>query len=416
MNKQKQTKAQLLAELTALHQRVAELEGIIASHHQIDAHLHSVSADRFFQVILSLSNHIYVSELKPDGQRQPLYLSPDFETLTGYPVTRLADWGFWSNRLIHPDDRATTAIQMAQLTLGQNSEVEYRLIRADGQISWVRDSAGLELINQQKIIYGVVTDITDRKNREEALTRLMHLSRALVTVEDPTEVLDQAIKLAVDIAPIADRGSLQILAEDGATLQTVTTSTPDEPLDEVIIFKRGIGIAGYTLTKNKIINVPDVLADERFAPSHLPLRFRSLLVAPLVVKGRLVGTLSLSSEQVNAFSSADETLVQLIADQIAWAIENARLTASHQQTEKFRKTSQFLQAIIDALVAQIAILDEQGFIVAVNANWHHQTEINDHPQLYYRVGVNYLAECDSATGGNAPEAFMAVAQKSSCKP
>src|SRR6185503_8373145 len=115
------------------------------------------------------------------------------------------------------------------------------------------------------------------------------------------------------------------------------------------------------------INVSDVLADERFIPSRLPLRFRSLLVAPLVVKGRLLCTISLSSEQIGAFTQADVTLVQLIADQVATSLENARLFASHLQAEELRREHQFLQATIDALAAHIALLDESGRIMAVNA-------------------------------------------------
>jgi PAS domain S-box-containing protein len=403
MKNNNQSQAELVDELTLLRQRVAELETIVTNS-QADEQFHSISADRFFQVALSLTNYIYVFELKPDNRRQILYLSPDFETLTGYPKIRLTDWSFWSTQLIHPDDRAAQAIQTAQLALGQNSEVEYRLICADGQERWVRDSAALETIGETKIVYGVVTDITDRKHREESLARLVHLSRALVTVEDPTLMFDQAIKLAVDIAPAADRGSLQLLAEDRATMRTVATSTPDEPLENTIIFKPGVGIAGYTLAKNQIINVPDVTIDERFTPSPLPLRFRSLLVAPLVVKGRLLGTLSLSSEQIGAFSFADETLVQLIADQAAAALENARLATSQQQAEKFRKAHQFLQATIDALATQIAILDEQSQIVAVNANWRRHAQFNHYGHPNYGIGVNYLAVCDAAMGENAEEA------------
>ncbi|MCQ3979596.1 MAG: hypothetical protein DPW09_39770, partial [Anaerolineae bacterium] len=102
-----------------------------------------------------------------------------------------------------------------------------------------------------------------------------------------------------------------MLDEEGKILYTVATNSPDENLKQTITFRPGEGIAGYALANNQPINVPDVLADERFIPSNLPLRFRSLLVAPLVVKSRLLGTISLSSEQVGAFTSADETLIQL---------------------------------------------------------------------------------------------------------
>ena len=411
MNDRAKTKNQLIHELTVtrqgvveLQQRMAELEASASGYRQAEQKLQS-SEERFRQFVLSISDHIYVTEITENGRRLNLHLSPHAETLTGYSETQLmADWSFWPSRIIHPDDRAVAAVQATQLARGQNSEVEYRLIRADGQIIWVRDSARVETVGTSKIVYGVVANITERKQREAALAHLLELSRALVTNHSPTAVLDQAIKAATAIAPAADRGSLQLLDEAGETLRTLAISSPDETLGQTITFRPGVGIAGHALANNQTINVLDVLADERFVPSNLPLRLRSLLVAPLVVKGRLLGTLSLSSHKVGAFSAADEVLVQLIADQVAAALENARLFTSHLQAEKLRKAHQFLQATIDALVSHIAILDENGQIIAVNARWRHYAETNHFAQADYGLGVNYLEICDSASGANIEEA------------
>ncbi len=411
MNDQAKTKAQLITELTSqrqntaeLRRRVAELEASALGEWQAGEKLLS-SEERFRHFILSLGDHIYVTEVTETGRRVNLYLSPNVEKLTGYTETQLmTDWSFWPSRIIHPDDRAAAAVQAAQLARGQHSEVEYRMIRADNRIIWVRDSARVELVGTSKIVYGVVTDISERKHREAALDKLLRLSRALVTHQSPIQVLDQAIKAATEIAPAADRGSLQLLDETGATLYTVAISSPDETLGETIIFRPGVGIAGHALATNQTINVPDVLADQRFMPSELPLRFRSLLVAPLVVKGRLMGTLSLSSQKVGAFSVADEVLVQLIADQVAAALENARLFTSHVQAEKLRKAHQFLQATIDALASHIAILDKNGQIIAVNAPWRRYAQANGYSDPNYGVGANYLEICALATGQNAEHA------------
>jgi len=406
------TNSQLMDELATMRksmarliQRVNDLEAAAAAHQQTEEKLQLLSAERFFQVFLSISSHIYVTEVTENGWRQNLYLSPDVEELTGYPRAKLmSNWSFWSSKIIHPDDRAAAAVQAAQLALGQSSEVEYRLVRADGEIIWVRDRAGVELVGTSKIVYGAVTEITERKRREAALTKLLELSRTLVTLLDPHPALDQAIKLAVDIVPVADRGSLQLLDEGGKILHTVATNSPDENLQQTITFRPGEGIAGYALANNQPVNVPDVLADERFIRGNLPLRFRSLLVAPLVVKSRLLGTISLSSEQVGAFTSADETLLQLIADQVAAALENARLFDSHLQAEELRREHRFLQATIDALAAQIAILDENGRIMAVNASWRRLAEANHYPNPDWGLGLNYLEVSQAASGPNAQEA------------
>ncbi|MCQ3979595.1 MAG: hypothetical protein DPW09_39765 [Anaerolineae bacterium] len=187
------TNSQLMDELATMRksmarliQRVNDLEAAAAAHQQTEEKLQLLSAERFFQVFLSISSHIYVTEVTENGWRQNLYLSPDVEDLTGYPKAKLmANWSFWSSKIIHPDDRAAAAVQAAQLALGQSSEVEYRLVRADGEIIWVRDRAGVEVMGASKIVYGAVTEITERKRREAALTKLLELSRTLVTLLDP---------------------------------------------------------------------------------------------------------------------------------------------------------------------------------------------------------------------------------------
>lgn len=129
------------------------------------------SEEHLRQIFNSISDHIYVTELTQDGQHLNRYISPT-EPLTGYPTELIkADWNFWPSQLVHPEDRDFAATQSARFAQGLDSEVEYRLIRADGRIIWVRDSTRVDRDpdNGHLLIYGVVSDITDRKRAEEAL-------------------------------------------------------------------------------------------------------------------------------------------------------------------------------------------------------------------------------------------------------
>ncbi|HXV41426.1 MAG TPA: PAS domain S-box protein, partial [Anaerolineae bacterium] len=138
------------------------------------------SEERFRQVVLSISDHIYVSRLTDEGCFINLYLSPHVETLTGYPLEKfMTDWGFWSATVIHPDDKAAAINQAARLVAGQNGEVEYRLVRANGEIIWVRDSVRVQPHGTSTLIYGVVSDITTRRQDEEALRQSQERYRLL---------------------------------------------------------------------------------------------------------------------------------------------------------------------------------------------------------------------------------------------
>ncbi len=130
------------------------------------------SEQRFRKIVSSFSDHIYVTEITPEGRYINHYLSDQIEIFTGYPVEKfLDDWSFWPTVVIHPEDRAAAALQATRLAHGQDSQLEYRLIRIDGEVIWVRDSGRTEVdaVSQSIFIYGLVSDITKPKRVEVAL-------------------------------------------------------------------------------------------------------------------------------------------------------------------------------------------------------------------------------------------------------
>ncbi len=128
------------------------------------------SEERFRQVAASIPDYIYLIEMFADGSYVNRYNSPNLEKLTGFTVEEVApDWSFWPNRLIHPEDREMAQEKFFGLLVRPNYEVEYRLIRRDGTIIWVRDSARVNGVGESRLIYGVVSDITERKRSEEML-------------------------------------------------------------------------------------------------------------------------------------------------------------------------------------------------------------------------------------------------------
>lgn len=168
------------------------------------------SEDRFRQVVSSISDHIYVSEVTEDGHRINLYLSPHVEVMTGYPYEKfITDWRFWPTKVIHPDDREAAAAQAKLLAEGKDSEMEYRLVRADGRIIWVRDRARVKFDGTSKIIYAIVSDITERK--------LVELEREWLTNElrDINQTLDERVRSrTAELQAILDAAGEGIVVTD----------------------------------------------------------------------------------------------------------------------------------------------------------------------------------------------------------
>jgi len=113
-------------------------------------------------------------EVTDDGRRINRYISQHVEALPGYPRQKFVeDPDFMLFTVIHPNDRDIATTRTEEFIRGKRNDVEYRIIRADGEIIWVRDSRRQEeKVDQQSlIIYGVVGDITERKQAEEAVAR-----------------------------------------------------------------------------------------------------------------------------------------------------------------------------------------------------------------------------------------------------
>jgi putative methionine-R-sulfoxide reductase with GAF domain len=90
-------------------------------------------------------------------------------------------------------------------------------------------------------------------------------------------------------------------------------------------------IVGYVTSRGEPRIALDVGADSvYFNNPDLP-ETRSEMALPLRVSGRVIGTLDVQSVETNAFSEEDASVLSTLADQVAIAIENARLFGEAQK-------------------------------------------------------------------------------------
>ena len=85
------------------------------------------------------------------------------------------------------------------------------------------------------------------------------------------------------------------------------------------------GIVGFTAYQKRPRIAQDVGADAIFFTNPDLPETHSEMALPLLARNRLVGVLDIQSKEHNAFSNEDISTLQIMADQIALTIENARL-------------------------------------------------------------------------------------------
>ena len=90
-------------------------------------------------------------------------------------------------------------------------------------------------------------------------------------------------------------------------------------------------IVGFSISSGEPRIVNDVGIDSvYFTNPDLP-ETRSEIALPLRAGGHIIGALDVQSTQTNAFSAEDVSLLSTLADQVAMAIENARLFGEAQK-------------------------------------------------------------------------------------
>jgi diguanylate cyclase (GGDEF)-like protein/PAS domain S-box-containing protein len=98
------------------------------------------------------------------------YVGPQAVKVLGYALQQWYTDGFWLDRM-HPDDRGWV-LRKARLALeqGRETELEYRMLTADGRTVWLRDIFSVVADEGgQASLQGFLFDITNRKRAEEQL-------------------------------------------------------------------------------------------------------------------------------------------------------------------------------------------------------------------------------------------------------
>lgn len=351
----------------------AQLKAEIAEREQVEAALRE-SEELFRQVVSSISDHIYVTEIKRDGTRLNRYLSHHAAQLTGYPLEKLLnDWSLWPSTLIHPKDRAAAAEQAAQLAKGINSEVEYRLIRADGETVWVRDSARTQQIDDSAyIVYGVVSDITERKRAEREIRelnqelekRVIDRTRKLAALYEVTAVANKSLELKLTLKLSLERllnamriaaGAIHLLDEQDET--TLSLATEQGLLPNMVASLGALpsdqGLAGLVIEQNKPVLIADLETDPQTPPAIRGSQFNTYVGVPIRARGQALGVLSILGRSKNQFNEGEVALLTSIADQVGVAVENIRLQKQAQQAAVMRERARLARELHDAVTQSL---------------------------------------------------------------
>jgi PAS domain S-box-containing protein len=228
-------------------------------------------------------------------------------------------------------------------------------------------------------------DVTGRKRAQAELSKaqqqlesdlrnmtLLHeVSMRFVQQDDLHGLLDQILDAAIGITG-ADKGSIQLLEDDGCTLRL--TAQRGLPRDFLAFFGRvhkGQGACGTVLETGERLTVGDVTTHPLLAgiPALkvlLSAGCRAVQSTPLLTRyGNLVGILSTYKATACQFAERDLRLLDLLARQAADSIER------FQSDERLNQSRQQLQGILESAMDAVISTDAQQQIILFNTAAEH---------------------------------------------
>jgi len=159
---------------------------------------------------------------------------------------------------------------------------------------------------------------------DSKIENLLAVCRRMSSVRDLGALLDLLAREAAELSS-AERATILLLDRDRSEFWSKVALGSDE----ILRFDARLGIAGAVLQSGQALNVSDPYEDHRFharMDEETGYRTRNLLAGPLkAMGGEVIGVFQLLNKHDGTFTSADEQMLEILADQAAVAIQNVQL-------------------------------------------------------------------------------------------
>ena len=224
-------------------------------------------------------------------------------------------------------------------------------------------------------------ELARKTNQLNASTFVAHQT---AEIQDLSKLMSNSVNLIARHFELYHVG-IYILNERGdyVILQAASSEGGKKLLEQG--HRLGVGmqdIVGYVAAEKKPRISLEINEDSAFQKYPELPKTRSELSLPLIVRNKAIGVLDLQSSEEQAFRYEDIEVFQTLADQIAVAIENARLLTESQ-----------------LVISQLEIASS----VEIRQNWQAESASRKSAYHYSAAGVRQIKQSDSPEGKNVLE-------------
>ena len=206
-----------------------------------------------------------------------------------------------------------------------------------GNLGLLAERPGEWTEDDREILEAVADEVANAVEQmrllEEVQLRAAQLQTAAEVARDATGLLDTETLLNRVVSLISDRFGYPhvaaFLLDETQKIAEVRAATGEAGAQMLSTgYQLLVGsktIIGFVVENGEYYLASDVNQDELHQPHPLLTNMRSELSIPLIVGEQVLGALDFQHTNTNAFSLDDITVLQILSDQLAVAIQNARL-------------------------------------------------------------------------------------------
>ncbi|MDD5249160.1 MAG: EAL domain-containing protein [Rhodocyclaceae bacterium] len=288
------------------------------------------SEQRFRQLAENVRDVFFLDSIAGET----LYVNPAYEDIWGRSRDSLyaAPWS-WTEP-IHDDDKdaAVARFQKALRTSGE-FDFEFRIVRQDGQLRWIR-ARGFPARNEAGEIFrvaGIFEDVSERKEQEEKIARLSRIQRvlsginsAIVRIHERGALFQEACRIAVEFGQFA-LASIAVLDPETGALATLTMHGEDAEVFSAMRDRPGedMGTTGEALRTGKPSFCNDLALEPRLSELRAEMLehgYRSVISLPLLLDGAVTGMIELCSRDADFFDADELPLLEELAGDVSFAL------------------------------------------------------------------------------------------------
>ena len=194
------------------------------------------------------------------------------------------------------------------------------------------------------------------------LESIFRISKTVISSHSLDDILSLIVEVIAKVmySPIC---SIMLLNEKRGVLEIKATQSLDEEYRKKPGIRVGEGITGRVFLEKRPVVIENILEHPEFKMADIARKqgLKALVSVPMVVRNRAIGVINVYGKGDRVFSSEEVSWLQVISNQAAIAIENARLEQDSRDAREALESRKLIERAKGILMKELNLEEEAAY-------------------------------------------------------